>query len=432
VKLKVTIVVPTEQSEGGGELISSFLDSKIESQIKPQFVVLQNPRTPGKSTAQRYNLNSHEAIYISADRYFGSCEENIYRVQGFSSEFNDYVFFVGGHDNINWIELAAALDFANKNKLDACAWNIRHAQMRHDGDFSTALSIDRATTTTLLGTELIASISGTVHPAKYGFPILISSFGPVDWAAYIGSHLFRRGTLERILSYRFSEQVYSFVFKQLMYFSSREDLRYAFYEPPVITRISDEFLQSERMTDAPKTSWLQEHRMVTGGSPVFFISILDYLSCLNERLFMLVTSSFCYSHRKGSSGEISGLHHPLLVNLIKWSAAAAEQRISGKSSILGDAANASALFEINYIRNFLDRLINALSAPDVHPSPEDATRKQLVIAKYYIDLFLADDNRSTVSLAEARNALLRARATLTNSTLRAWNAHYLDSYLKAR
>jgi hypothetical protein len=426
---KITVVIPTESRDGGNAITQSFRDSPATNFLHAQFVVLVNEKKAASTPAERVGHDTYEIIKIYSDRYFGSCEENIYRVQDFSEIFEEYVFFVGGHDLVDWNEVSKAVTFAKTNELDACGWNILHGQRQDDGSFSSAPSLKRVASDPVTAPYLDHLYSGGSLPANVAFPLLISTFGPVDWAAYLGSHIFKRATLQAILRYKFSEFIYSFVFKQLTHFASSQRSRYGLYMGSAITRLGDEFLREAKQNHS--RGWLESHRLVVGGSPFFPISLLNYLANLSDELFLLVANSFCYSHVRGQTGEIDVLRHPTLRSLLKWSVLSMRHSVNGKSHILGGQASWSALFEIEYVYQFLIRWRDCWNKLAFKDNGEAEVEIERLLAKSIacVSEYLQSDYKNQRPLRNAIESLTMLRSSLDTDLLIKWHISANSGYL---
>lgn len=300
-----------------------------------QFVFLVNPKVHQRQiNVSRQRHATHEVIAVSSDRYFGSCEENIERVVDFVDELADAILIVGEHDYLDWPEIITALGFFRDNNLDALAINIKCCQKQERGGMFAldALVLAQDNKDALLN----SLFHGVTLDSRLGFGALISSMGPIDWAAYIGSHIYSRETLRRMFMYKFSEHVYSFVFRQLRLFTS-SSYRYGLYPGTPVHRISNDFMQMNQGTHA--WGWLENHRTVRGASPCFWIANLQYLNELNDpTLFRLVTYSNCFSILPAPWGIAAYSRQVFLRHCLKWTISVLNHRLSGRSHYLPDSA----------------------------------------------------------------------------------------------
>jgi hypothetical protein len=422
----VTIVIPTTNISVANRILNSYLESGISNQIYAQFVYLINSKVITINSAKRENFDSYELLYINADRYFGSCEENIYRAQDFSSCFKEYIFCIGDGDILNWESLLNALNFVYKNNLDACAWNILHRQVHDELGFSEQNSIDLMEINSNSNQFVKLLFDGEILPASIGFPALLSTFGPVDWAAYLGNHLFKKNVFESIISYRFNENVYSFVFKQVQYFSDNPSAKYGFFNESVISRVADEYVKLKLNSNKNKITWLEDHRLVIGGSAVFWISLIDYLNLINNDYFFdIIVNSYMYSHVPSSNYEISVNYHPTLLAILFWCQASLDYKINGGSYYLGPSVNLGSLYEIRYISCFLKKFKVSFERL--------STENESIIAlvnksQICLSLYLASNHESDTFLIHAKDAIanimnLCDQSLVINLHLNAFNTY---------
>lgn len=399
----VTILIPTANVEAANKIVNSYLNSNFINRIYVQFVFLVNPKDVLFLDSKWDKYDSYELIIVYADRYFGSCEENIYRSQDFSSCFKDYIFCIGDGDEINWGLLVDALDFVSVNSLDACAWNILHKQVHRDLGVSEEKSIGLMEINSSANNFVKLLFNGEVLPAGVGFTSLMSTFGPVDWAAYLGNHIFKRNVFESILCYRSHEYVYSFVFKQLKYFTDNPSARYGFISQPIITRVADEFVKLQNNSNVKKISWLEEHRMVEGGTPIFWVAILDYLNSIdNDKIFDLVVNSFMYSHSPNKNFEIYVNYHSSLVQFLNWCNASLHYKIKGHSYYLGQEVKISSTYEVVYVYGFLKKLKGAFARLLANSESINISLNRALVC---LELYLRDGRNLEALLKESTDSI---------------------------
>jgi len=135
-KFSVSIVIPSMGSIESSPILLSYLESKSQN-LYIQFIFLLNKKfyaDDKKNNIQKFN--QYEIVTVVNDRYFGSCEENLYRVGDFSDLLYEHVFCVGEHDFIDWALLNSALERFSEQKLGVLAWNIKCRQMTSRGDYA--------------------------------------------------------------------------------------------------------------------------------------------------------------------------------------------------------------------------------------------------------------------------------------------------------
>ena len=77
-----------------------------------------------------------EDLELGKERYFGSCEENIFRVQDFISLLMPFCVIVGQDDIVDWELLVKALEFRAHHRLEVMSWNLIAKQKKEDGSYS--------------------------------------------------------------------------------------------------------------------------------------------------------------------------------------------------------------------------------------------------------------------------------------------------------
>lgn len=422
-----TILIPTTNIDVANNIVDSFLNAKNLDPVYIQFVFLINSKNEFSINQSWNKFDSYELVIIGADRYFGSCEENIYRSQDFSTCFKDYVFCIGDGDEINWDSLSEALDYAYINNLDACAWNINHKQIDKEFGFSEERSIGPLEINSNANNFVKLLFNNEILPASIGFPALLSVFGPVDWAAYLGNHLFRKQAFQRILSYRTNEYVYSFVFKQLRYFTENTDARYGFIFKPVITRVAAEFDSLRENNGVKKISWLEDHRMVTGGSPVFWVAILNYLNSIhNNYIFDLVINSFMYSHSPDDNYKIYINYHSSLIQLLNWCKSSLLFKTNGHSYYLGKEVAFSSIYELSYIHDFLKNLKESFRRLNIKKEHSDMLLNQSIVS---LNCYLNGYQDSYNLLTEAVNSINNLISIMTQDFVIQLHLKSFDLYI---
>ena len=235
---------------------------------------------------------------------------------------------MGETDELNWLLVTQCIVRFNEQKLDLLGWNVLNKQLYGNG--SQELPALAKTNLKGLGNLVVNSLfSGDIHPSNISIVSMLSQYGPVDWFAYLGCHLWSKQQLIRISKYSFSENIYSLVFKQLRSFADQR-VRYAATLVTPIIRVSDDFDRMDLGTYSP--GWMEDHRTVVGASPSFWVSIL-YYACRPEfdDLFMVIISSVCLSHARGKDKSIRFSVSPMLRMICVTSADVLKHWISSSS-----------------------------------------------------------------------------------------------------
>jgi len=410
---KITVIVPSISSAEKIPLVESFKQSTHCDEMELQFVILQNAKKTDivkPSSIEKHT--GYEIVRVQNDRYFGSCEENIYRAQDFVDAFHDYVFCVGEHDVIDWALMLEGLHFFEDRQLDAMGWDIMNVQSIGGGE-SVSLSCFVPVSQSHSSSYVNMLLNGNTLPSSIAYPSLLATYGPIDWAAYLGNHLFRKSILKKIFQYRFSEHVYSFVFKQLKFFSS-SDVRYGLFNKCVIQRVSSDFLNLKNANGSKKITWLEEHRLVHGASPVLWVSNLSHMLELeNSNLFNLISNSLCMSHYPDAKYEIEFKYHSFLHNVFMWSAGVIQHKLFGTSYYFPGIYGSSYLTDLLHVKRYFERMLKIFEFQDF-----SVNEKQLKLAvidvvfnlQAYLDRGIHQD-ALLVSTAES----LRSATTLLSN-----------------
>lgn len=371
-KIEITIANPTLTATGDSNLIRSFLSSNVTGSLYVQFVFLINtPQADRTAKSDIQHHGTHEILYVRNRRFFPTAEENMYRVQDFIDLLKPYVFFVGDDDPIDWAELVHAMESLQSRDLAAMAWNVANVQIGPDGPRKAFDAVGRLNDTSRASEVIEAMHRGDVVTSRTGYGALISAYGPLSWAAYIGSHVYRRDVLAAFLQYRFTEFIYSHVFKQALFFCSRE-LNYGYYAKPVITRVSLDESTAPRVANedlrAPQIvvgidahpqneDWrsLKRHRVEAGLSECSWITIVGYLSGVPEaRIFNVLANSMNINAMRSNTGAVVASRQPLLWNILCWSINSIGYKRIGQSFYFPKQARNGSLQDIRYAADFLN------------------------------------------------------------------------------
>ena len=367
-KFSISIVIPAVGGIHSSPIIRSFLDIDCPN-LYVQFVFLLNGKNiPQDRKSDIIKFDRYEIISVVNDRYFGSCEENLYRSADFSDLFCEFVFFIGEHDAIDWSHLVLALDRFQSQNLAVMGWNIRSQQRKTNGDFAEISAIAALNSKSSANEFCHILLNKGILSSSVAYPALISTYGPIDWAAYLGNHLFRKNVFQRVFQFKFSEYVYSLVYKQLLLFSLN-DIRYGFYEEFVISRVSDDFLKIKEHRFS--LGWLEDHRTVHGLSKCFWVSNLQYLvEIKNPKLFNLVSNSLCLSQRPDSDNEgINYSQSSALSQILNWSTQVVNLKLVGKSHYFSESVLSGSVSDLFTVSEYLkilcfqnrsDRMYNIL------------------------------------------------------------------------
>lgn len=385
----LSIIIPCVNDPAESTIIKNFDYSARNFPFDLQFVCLVNKvgfkdiKLKSSGTVESYN--NVRAIVLSTDRYYGSCEENIYRVQDVGALLGDLVFIIGEHDAIDWNLLSESIDFFMNCQLDVMGWNILSEQKKLDESYIGLKAITHLGRNDSLANQLVSGLfTGQAQKSRFGSAAMLSIYGPIDWYAFIGAHLFRVKAFLHTLQYSFPEFIYSFVYKQLISFQEGE-FRYGYYGNCAIHRRSDDF---KKIREGVYTSgWLSEHRSVRGLSSAFSVANLAYLYCLRDNpIFGLVSGSLTLAHVPNENEEIGYVQNSFLRLAISWSISVLRLFVSGKSHYLPTESVSANLVDLRYVygywRVFLKAYQENQSGFDVLPGQFS---RNIRYAVHYID-----------------------------------------------
>ena len=272
----ISIVVPSTEGADAQRLINNFYANEKKLEFPVQFVVLLNTKKK-YSAIEEFNRRSAEVLVVENDRFFSSCEENMFRIENVFRLLGEFIFFVGAHDQINWVGVNSVVKNCMAQAVDVCGWNITNLYEKCGSELLGAPEISMGLKAE---SHLINLRNNVVIDSRIAVASLVSVYGPIDWFAYLGNHIFRKHALRNILSHSFDEYVWSFAFKIIIELTQKQ-YRYAFESKPVITRLAD----------ISAANWIPSHRHERGCSPKFFLALLYYINRLDGGLFHLIVCS---------------------------------------------------------------------------------------------------------------------------------------------
>lgn len=365
----ISIIVPTVGKYTDCALPAQYLAAGVAHRVRAHFVFLLNSKVPDNRSGIT-TIDGVDVLVVGSDRYFGSCEENIYRVQDVARHLQARVVCIGEHDFIDWEALCDALDFAQSNSLEILGVNILGRQLKDDGSYSELLGIPALESEAPANTLAQYLVGGGVIDGAIGYSAMLSTYGPIDWAAFIGAHIYSRNAFVRVLQYRFVEHVYSFSHMHLRYIQESK-LRYGFFARAPFHRISHEFKDTRDGTFT--FGWLAEHRRVHGNSSCFWAAILSHVNAIrDDKLFFLVANAQNIGHVQAADGDIAYSPNYLIRTLFVWSHSAIAALLDGESHYLKTGASAQSLVEVNYVREFMRRLSDNLKMASAAPACAEA------------------------------------------------------------
>jgi hypothetical protein len=403
-KHSISIVIPCVGGVDSSPILKSF--HAIQScGFYVQFVFLlnrKNTSSENKSNIQKFD--GYEIITVINDRYFGSCEENLYRAADFSDLFCEFIFCVGEHDFIDWSHLNLALEKFNEQNLGVMGWNIKSQQKKSNDDYAELAAVAPLSFQSSANEYCHILLNRGVLSSVIAYPALISTYGPLDWAAYLGNHLFRKNVFQKLFQYKFSEHVYSLVYKQFQLFSSN-DIRYGFYGDFVIWRISDDFLKAKEGHHS--WGWLEDHRTVQGLSKTFWIANLQYLVEIKDKsIYNLVTNSLCFSQVPDANSEtIQYSHISAFAQILNWSMQVINHKLNGKSHYFGDRVSAGSVSDLFTIAEYLKILLIQVQTNEIYASYEEEFLYHLKNSVLSLSEYLSVSSTSDLLLGNCLNHL---------------------------
>jgi hypothetical protein len=422
------VVLTTGDLERAHRVVDAFAASGIENQLKAQFVYLLNRKDlsfPLDQTATGTRAGV-ETVYIGNDRYFGSCEENLFRLRDVVDILKPLVLIIGETDEINWPNLAEAARLSSDEHLDAVLLNIQNIQNKRSGGTANMFVAQQLNEDSLQNTFCRSLMNGRTLSTSVAYPAVASMYGPIDWLAFIGNHLYSRTTLRGILKYRFTEHVYSFVYMQALYFAEHSG-RYRMFMPETVNRISNDFV-SENSQKMPALGWLREHRTVNGQSETLWIAnVFHLLQIEDDHLFALLAMSLNLAHTpSGNDDGITFVRNSMVRQIMHWINAVLYEKFNGTSFYLKGQGRGRLDDEIWAIHRFLKRLVT--SAPAYEGSFCPAFVEKIDEATIFTSLYFKDVEQSAEVLREASAAVSAALSVLTDEVLRHFQTRSFRHY----
>lgn len=400
----ISIVLPTMRAPDQCPLPTQFLASGLQDRLDVQFIFMLNGKQPRPDSGLG-NFNGLEAIILGNDRYFGSCEENAYRSQDVARRMRSYVLMMGEHDHVDWAAMADALDMMDSKKVEVLGINILGRQMKADGAHTDLLSAPLADSASQAFPIVAHMMDGGVVGGRTGYAAMLNIYGPLDWAAYLGCHLYTRGAFLRMLSYRTVEHVYATGYKQMRYLADT-DARYGFFARPVITRISED--DEKRQQGRFSWGWLMEHRRVHGDSSCFGIANLQHLNELgDDQLFSVIAHSRTWGQIRDNGVSVYRDSNMLKVAML-WGHTSLAAVVVGNSHYMHQDGCSLALAELRYLRDYALRLVRTWPG-----SKDDAIPPLLRQAASLIHLYLNDSEATEALVVRAAAAVQKVLTLLT-------------------
>lgn len=399
-KTEITIVIPSIKLLDQSGIIPSFANSPVNKRLFVQFVYLQNLKTPlANVTPKVESFGTHDLITVPNGRFFDTAEENLFRIQDIIGMLKPHVFFVGEHDQIDWEVLEQALASATERQLDVMGWNILCREMKEDGSYSesTALiPVDDVGTANELVKMLL---SGQNLQGRLGYLAMLSIYGPLDWSAYIGNHLYRREALAHMLQYSFAEYIYAHVYMQALFFYEHTT-SYGFFAKSAIHRVSNDFLNHRKGT----RSWVSP-RQAQGKTPGFWIGHVSNIAQIqDDALFNVMAHCLRVSLGYNEKGDQVHSRNSMFSNLFMWAREALEFRLSGPSYYFPEQTSGT-LQDVRYVRLFFSRLLEAMQRnPQLYRFVNDFSKNALREGVIALTLYLTslDASEDMIRLANTK------------------------------
>lgn len=396
-KHEITIIIPSVKPLGDSDIIPSYIRSGIAERVYIQFVYLRNWRKPDGDMNSRIEPHgTHEIMHVMNDRFFSTCEENMYRTQDFVEMFKPFVFLVGEHDAMDWAALETALDYRERLSLDVMGWNIFYKQKKADGGYTTnfgVVEIEDVSNHPALP-YVKKMFEGNALDSALAYPAMISVYGPLDWSSYIGNHLYSRAAYARMLQYTFREAMYSHVYKQARLLTEYS-MRYGFCNVPVVHRIADEFIDK---TNGKEVWWNPEARTAMGNTANIWIECLLHLHEIeDDLLYDVLLNSICMTQIPDANGDIALGRFSTLNHGFNWIKDVVVRRLMKQSYYFPNERCNGSLQDILTAKLFFAKLLRAIEArPGVYHYVSTETRQMMTECLFLLSQFFAelepDDN----------------------------------------
>ena len=423
---EITIVIPSIKALSESAIINSYMASPVRERVKVQFVYLQNLKHPtGNEQSTIEQFPTHELITVANPWFFTTADENIFRIQDFLPLLKPFIFVVGEHDAIDWPQLLEALVFREKNQLDVLGWNVLCREQWANGTEALNLSLIPLADDSVANHFIQRLFRGEVLPGVIGYAALYSIYGGLDWAAYIGNHLYSKAALSRLLQYSFSEYIYGQVYKQAVFFTE-QNTRYGIYTEAVIHRFSNDFEKQRR----GEKSWVSP-RHANGASPIYWFV---HLPCLYEieddALFCHLLFSLRLIQRPTEHGEVISERMANFPCVLKWMEEVLLFAVHGRSYYF---PNKSATGMLRDVRQIMKLLIRIGHQFEKNPIFADLPPKALLLlqeALIKLASYLGELHADIELLSRAATTLAEMANQFTAPLLVALNKVTFDAYIR--
>jgi hypothetical protein len=367
-KRALSVVVPTTSSEAPAGFINSFLASEAPQHLSIKFFFLINKkRTTDKNTGDVVFSDCYSIFSIYSDRYYGSCEENLYRIRDFFDLLDEQVIVLGDTDEVSWDSVLDVLKRCQSG-ADVIALSVDNHQKNIEGAIVVA---------PLLPMHLLSAIwdigtgENRVIDGYDALRYLIFMTGPLDWSAYIGNHLYTKRAFLRILQEESKEPMYSFLIMQLKAYQ-RDSIKYLFpWQRPVVKRLGNELVSLIR---GQSWGWQVDHRVSRGDSPQCSVGMLSQmLEIDSEDDFDIILNSKCNRHRLDDSGfKLESFQNFFFRTTIRWCRGVLRHRLQTPSQYFPTLCKSGSLKDLGLVDRFAARLAERLrSKTNIYGSMAD-------------------------------------------------------------
>ncbi|MBV2352098.1 hypothetical protein KUL97_10325 [Synechococcus sp. HK05] len=359
----LSIVVPTTKADGH---IGFWQDLKggalKDSSLRIQIVGLINLQR-GDRAGKRIELEiegKHQLVKAYSTNFAPTCEDNLARLLDFIGILGNHIIIIGDHDIIQWDYIPSLLQVFDQAdpKPAAIGIGVLLQEEKPDGSYiriHTLPGLKSVESNSLLERTLQRLGSGQSFPLSAGYPALVAQYGPMDWAAFIGNHIFTRNHLSRILSFRFTSALYRHVYQQLSA-SYASTASYAVFALPVVIRRSRQFFYSDNDTDKENVHnyRFEQYQGGIGRSAEFQLAHLDSLIRVPEPLSRLVLCSRAVGITRSEDGILLYKQAPFWQKSLAWCVKGLQLSAGGESFHLKEAT--TACFAQQDIRIIMDYL----------------------------------------------------------------------------
>lgn len=427
-KPEVSIILPSMSPLEEITAYKTFVNSDWHEKIDVQFVYLRNGIEGGNLDKARIEqFDTHELIYVPHKFFIATAEENIYRLQDFTDLLRSRLFIVGNDDEIEWDMLVEALAYWDEHELDAMGLQWGFKQLRSNGTYSTLPILAPNHIPCEAYNHIASLMSGQPLDSYIAFATLLSLCGPLHWPTYIGNQMFSREVFQKLMQYRGSDPLCSHVFMHAQFFS-HHDLRYGFFNQPIIQRIGREFLK--RADGEPDFGAMGNHRAWYGHTRLQNSLYLIGMGELdNDALFNIFVTALGVNNYLTQTEEQAYGHYLMLLEICSWMREVCTDTLLATSHYFPGKTQNHSLIDVRASWRMLARLNRVITSyPQVYEAMPSDMKEAFKIAEEMMDAYLHYMNPDRQWLINAHDALLIAQSNMDFQLLCVLNQRAFDAY----